>query len=239
MATKLRWIWFLGGFLNRRQTISGNAGTVMRTIRSILVALAGGGLIFLLPASGQAATNRFSFNDYVVAAVRVHLLSAKGSPAIYTALTEKDIARILGKLNGVWAQAGLHFYLESLVREEANHQETDAQRPTLPGSGLLELRPDASKAAGMFHIYYVKEMSNNGIYFPEAIFVKDTAALRKVEGGIDEPLPRVTSHELGHALGLPHRQDTTNLMASGTTGAWLNEAEINEAREAARKLDWI
>src|SRR6266446_9608085 len=98
MATKLRWIWFLGGFLNRRQTISGNAGTVMRTIRSILVALAGGGLIFLLPASGQAATNRFSFNDYVVAAVRVHLLSAKGSPAIYTALTEKDIARILGKL---------------------------------------------------------------------------------------------------------------------------------------------
>ena len=44
-------------------------------------------------------------------------------------------------------------------------------------SGLLELRPDASKAAGMFHLYYVKQMPNNGIYFPEAIFVKDTAAL--------------------------------------------------------------
>ena len=204
-----------------------------------LGALAAGGLLFLLPANGHAATNRFSFNDYLVAPVRVHLLSAKDSPAIQTTLTDKDIARILGKLDGVWFQAGVHFYLESLLREEAAHLETFAQSGTLPPSGLLELRPDASKAAGMFHIYYVKEMPNNGIYFPEAIFVKDTAALRKVEGGIDEPLPRVTSHELGHALSLPHRQDTTNLMASGTTGTWLNEAEIKQAREAARKLDWI
>jgi hypothetical protein len=91
----------------------------------------------------------------------------------------------------------------------------------------------------MFHIYYVKEMPNTGICFHEAIFVKDTAALRKIEGGIDEPLPRVTSHELGHALSLPHRQDTTNLMASGTTGTWLNEAEIIQVRNAARTLDWI
>jgi hypothetical protein len=82
-------------------------------------------------------------------------------------------------------------------------------------------------------------MPNNGIYFPEAIFAKDTAALRAVAGGIDEPLPRVTSHELGHALSLPHRQDTTNLMASGTTGTRLNEEEINQARKAARKFDWI
>lgn len=205
-----------------------------------LIALAGSGLIFVQSARGQMSTNQFSFNDYLLVPMRVHLLSAKDSPAIQTTLTEKDITRILGKMNGVWAQAGLHFYLESLVREEANVQEISSQPGTQSDRlGLLGLRPSQSKATNTLHIYYLKQMSVNGIYFPEAIFVKDTASLRKVEGGIDEPLPRVSSHELGHAFGLPHRQDTTNLMASGTTGTWLNDEEINQAREAARRFAWV
>ena len=79
------------------------------------------------------------------------------------------------------------------------------------------------------------------MYFhaPETIVVKDTASLRKVEGGIDEPIPRVTSHELGHAFSLGHRQDNFNLMASGTTGTTLNAAEISQARESAVQREWI
>ena len=65
------------------------------------------------------------------------------------------------------------------------------------------------------------------------MIVKDVPLLREVPDGVDEPIPRVTSHELGHALGLVHRQDLTNLMASKTTGFSLNAEEIRIAREHA------
>jgi hypothetical protein len=77
----------------------------------------------------------------------------------------------------------------------------------------------------------------NGVYMSDDFaLVQETARLRQVPGGIDEPVPRVTSHELGHALGLQHRQNETNLMASGTTGILLDEAEVKAAREKALKL---
>ena len=86
------------------------------------------------------------------------------------------------------------------------------------------------------NVCYVKEMEQNGFWSGELALVKDTAWLKKVPGGLDEPIPRVTAHELGHALGLPHRQDVTNLMASGTTGFSLNEDEIAKARAGAGKF---
>jgi hypothetical protein len=179
-------------------------------------------------------------NDLLLVPLRLHLLAANGIPEITTTLTDKDVTRILHKINLVWAPAGLHFYLESVVNEEAANPEVFlAHKGEAERFGLLSLRPEASKGSTLFHVYYLKQMAVNGIYLGEAIFVKDTASLRAVAGGIDEPLPRVTSHELGHAFGLPHRQDTTNLMASGTTGIWLNEEEIQRVRERAKKLGWI
>jgi len=202
------------------------------------IALTCHGLLFAAPARSQTPTNDFQY--YLLAPLKVHLLTAKNLPLIQTSLTQTDFDRILAKINLIWAQAGLHFYIQSIGQEEVNEPEKWANHgPPPEGINLLQLRPLGSLATNAFHIYYLKKMSVNGIYFPEGIFVKDTAALRDVEGGIDEPLPRVSSHELGHALGLSHRQNTTNLMASGTTGTWLNGEEINQARNAARKLDWI
>ena len=188
-------------------------------------------------AGSPLATN---LNEFLLAPLRIHLLSAPDTPAVTTTLTATDVARILPKINRVWAQAGMHFYLESLVREQAANLSSDHElgKPD-DRSVLLSLRPAASQDTNLLHVYYIKRMSVNGVYLGPAIFVKDTASLREVEGGLDEPLPRVTSHELGHAFGLPHRQDTTNLMASGTTGIWLNEEEVRIVREQARKLAWI
>jgi len=197
-----------------------------------------GGLLFAAPARAESSTNGLAFNDFLIAGLRIHLLSSTNLALINTTLDQADITHILTRLNAIWSQAGLHFYPASITREEALNSESYTEPAKADDqSTLLNLRPALADPGREFHIYYIKKMVMNGIYFPQAIFVKDTAALRPVEGGIDEPLPRVTSHELGHALGLPHRQSVTNLMASGTTGTWLNQAEIDRVREKAHRSD--
>lgn len=181
-------------------------------------------------AEPEAPLPQFDFEHYLIAPLRVHFLSSEKEPALCTTLTEADIERIIGKVNHVWRQAGIALVVESIVHEKPEPDEAAAG--VLPGEdGWLpkHILP-ANYGPDQFHVYYLKQFRVNGIYYPKALFVKDTASLRRVEGGIDEPIPRVTSHEFGHALGLMHRQDTTNLMASGTTGTSLNAAEIEAAR---------
>ncbi len=168
--------------------------------------------------------------------VRVHLMQSANQPAMHTTLVEADIRRIFGKVNAVWAQAGIQFEVESIgptlaleaKPEEAGQSEFVRVKAMIPKERL---------SATALDVCYVKEVRPNGFYYGEPIVVKDTASLRTAPGGLDEPLPRVTAHEIGHALGLKHRQETTNLMASGTTGFSLNEAEITTARaKAAERL---
>jgi hypothetical protein len=197
--------------------------------------------LFAVAAPAQEATNGLAFGDFLLVPLRVHLLTATNEPAIHTTLTSNDVTRILGKANRIWAQAGITFPLESL-RIEAAVGPTNylARAEENERATLLALRPQDSLATNCFHVFYLKRIRPNGVYFnQQGIFVKDTANLRRVEGGLDESIPRVTSHELGHALSLGHRQNITNLMASGTSGPWLNADEIKWSREAARQHPWV
>ena len=183
---------------------------------------------------------KFQFDDFLLAPLRVHLLSASNAPNVHTTLKDADLTRILGKINGIWSQAGITFHLESLVREEAANQQLN---PVLGTPNdlrlLLAVRPEATRDTNLFHLYYIKSFSANGVYLGEAMFVKDTASLREVRGGIDEPIPRVSSHELGHALTLMHHTNDFHLLARGTTGTNFDAAEIQQARAAAEQLPWI
>lgn len=231
-------------------------------------------------------------DEFLIIPLRIYRLKSADLPAANCELTDKDLHRIVGKVNRVWAYGGVYFGLESIQEEtaatdrllrlpekkeadKARPQEEKAERilpqekqkeqkgkteekegenkegkkepaPKPPGQGadqLLESRlyraliPPKTREFGGFRVYYIHQFDVNGIYYGRReAMVKETARLRKVPGGIDEPLPRVTSHELGHGLTLPHRQDSTNLMASGTTGTTFNAAEVAQARKAAKEL---
>lgn len=169
-------------------------------------------------------------------------------------LSDDDIRRIVAKANVIWASVGIYWRLESIEDVQAENTgrvklaaQIDADDDEVPGkeragkarlphTAFRRIIPESTrKDAQAFRVHYVHDFDVNGVYFGNReAMVKETAALRKVDRGIDEPLPRVTSHELGHALGLPHRQDTLNLMASGTTGTFLNDDEMRKSREIAK-----
>jgi hypothetical protein len=234
----------------------------------------------LEPAPSPTVIAVPELDEFLIIPLRIYRLKSTDLPAANCELTDKDLQRIVGKVNRVWAYGGIYFGLESIQEEkaaterllrlpekkeelktlpqekqveqngasekdnsEANKKETTKPRAEEGGEQLLDSRlykaliPPRTREYPGFRVYYIHQFDVNGIYYGNReSMVKETARLRKVPGGIDEPLPRVTSHELGHGLSLSHRQDNTNLMASGTTGTTLNEAEIAQARTAAKKL---
>ncbi|HEX8913273.1 MAG TPA: hypothetical protein VF796_13010, partial [Humisphaera sp.] len=184
-----------------------------------------------------AVTTQPARADVLILPLHAHVLSAPGRPDIDCKLTDDDLARILGKANRIWRQAGVQFAVTVHREPAADVEGFDKLRAkAVPGAlGVYKaLAPVATRDLPGVHVYYVHELPPNGVYLGgSTCFVKETASLRKVPGGIDEPIPRVTSHEVGHFLGLPHRQDVTNLMASGTTGTTFNEAEVKVSRAKA------
>ena len=182
---------------------------------------------------------------FLILPLHVHVLRCADRPDLDCALTDDDVHRVVGKVNAIWHRAGVHFRLEPILREKAEHVQEFAEKTNDPAVNTSldeyrQLAPAASRALAGLHVYYIHRFSVNGVFLGGRMcFVQETAKLRPVEDGIDEPLPRVTSHELGHSLGLPHRQDVTNLMASGTTGTKLNAAEVEIVRGKARKVDGV
>jgi hypothetical protein len=183
------------------------------------------------------ATRRFTYADFLIVPVRVHRLKSKDADALDCRLKEEDVRRVFAKANRIWNRAGLALGIESIQSETALYPgDFDESRL----EDFRGTRPTDTHPAGMIHVYYVHQLPTNGVFMGrDAIFVKDSASLRPVKGGVDEPLPRVSSHEIGHAMGLPHRQNTINLMASGTTGWSINDAEIDTVRAWAARQDWV
>lgn len=204
--------------------------------RSLLAGIAAGPVLALLPAAVRAddveGADSFRFIP-----VRFHLLHSRAAKELDTRLTQAEVRRTLNRVNEIWRPAGIQFWAESILTEEAAAGDLYAALGENRTEAHLKLvRPRLSLSEKVFHVYFIREMRPNGYCLDgsyQMVFVKETARLEKVKGGGDDPVARVLAHELGHALNLDHRQETYNLMASGTTGITLNAEEIKTARKAA------
>lgn len=167
--------------------------------------------------------------------VRVHLVQSASHPRLQTTLGEADIRAILGEVNGIWAQAGIRFELEGVgILQALNiapkkwlERDRNWVKSAIPTNQFSSTAID---------VCFVKEMGPNGFFYGEPVVVCEKPEFTKVKGGADNPVARVAAHELGHVLFLQHRQDHTNLMASGRNGITLNKQEIKDARHRAMQI---
>jgi enoyl-CoA hydratase/carnithine racemase len=81
---------------------------------------------------------------------------------------------------------------------------------------------------------------NGSALVDDIVIVTEQAQLKPVEGGIDEPIPRVLGFTIGVALGLEARRvPETSLLALGTTGTDLSAGDIDRARRVAKTVTGV
>lgn len=138
--------------------------------------------------------------------LRVHLDRSSRSVAAFT--------EILKEINDIWwLQAGICFEMQVVMN-------------------------DYVQSSG-FDIWFVPRINNNdsvnGLFSNgHSIYVRDTPILNASPRPARYPAARTAAHELGHALNLPHRQDSDdNLMRSKTSGWQLDDEEVAVARKVA------
>jgi hypothetical protein len=205
-----------------------------------LATFAGGPEALRDPAQPIAA------DRFLTIPLRAHVLTAPDLELANCKLKDADVTRIVGKLNNIWNKAGIHFGLESIVREPAAQRGrfrllAELKKGELEMSDFQLLLPKQSRVFDGFHAFFFHELPFNGTYLgDDCAIVQEGAQLNPVAGGSDEAVPRVLGFSLGRALGLqPRRQPETSLMALGTTGVALDADDVKQARRVAKTVSGV
>ena len=185
-------------------------------------------------AAPASATTEFP-REVISLGISLYLLvEDNGEPnsEISTRRTERDLREILDGMNAIWSQADIRLKLQTIETLEV--PEAILQR-MLAGN----LGPFFSQLGGGITI--PQPAAINGFYLrrvggPNGINPSRSSTFFV----IDEPSVfdrRVSSHEVGHILGLIHvLDDSERLLYSGTNGMTLTDEEATVARYFAQGI---
>ena len=163
--------------------------------------------------------------DPIELAVRLHLVRSDQLDELNVRLTDAEVAELMTAVNETWAQAGIIWSLESIVREDARNESlfrSALTDPTVsPHSVLTSVLTPDNLGPDIWNVFLIRDFGGGlgGVYLRiEKVVVSaeiDPSGQRDIGGGMS----RILAHELGHSLGLAHVQcaGQGNLMAAGCT----------------------
>ena len=176
--------------------------------------------------------------ETIVVGISLYLLvddADDPDPELSSGRTQEGLAVILDGMNLIWRQAGIQLELKTVSTVQVPKTVLRALLAGDLGLFFNQLGRNINiPGAAAINGYYVRGLGgSNGIAVPGAhsYFVMDTPSV------FDR---RVSSHEVGHILGLEHTlADRSRLLYPGTNGMTLTQEEAVRARESAQRLTGI
>jgi hypothetical protein len=196
----------------------------------------------VLATSRIAAAQDVPAEQFVIIPLRVHVLTSPDIDQADCKMTEADAARMVGNINAIWHKAGIHFGVESILREPVVQRErflivADLGGGQVSPNDLRILLPRASRASDGVHVYFFHDLPFNSAFLgDDVVFSNEQAQVNPIDGGSKDPVARVTAHALGNLLTLPNVNDPRNLMGGGTSGMTLAASQAQTARKVARTI---
>jgi hypothetical protein len=204
-------------------------------------------LVLILALCGCASAPRGSDTQQTLRLpIRFHLLTSRTSAALTTTRTEQDVRTLAGVANTIWKQAGIEWYVESIVWEEspsgAEFDSLLAGQIPRTEANLTAFVPRDHLLRPGWNVFLIRDFGRiaGGMFRPEL------GGVVLAERGFGFALPvagrggATLAHELGHSLMLGHVpcDSTHDIMAnacwSPSVVSNLTPAQIAQARQQAR-----
>ena len=174
--------------------------------------------------------------DPIAISMSLYVVDDESDPESSAMSSEREtdeLASIAQRIRGIWLEAGVDLTIRTITRITAPAAvlQQVARGET---SGFVEAVVNGAISVpepAIINGFYVRQVgSANGVtpLGTRIFFVTDSPSV------LDE---RVSSHEIGHILGLHHtQQDAGRLMFSGTNGMSFTDQEVDVARYGAKGI---